>query len=56
MAFCGKCGTQIEDGTNLCPQCAAQVTQENTPGATANYAVSDAEQNKAMAILAYFDS
>lgn len=25
MAFCGKCGTQVEDGKGFCPSCGAQV-------------------------------
>lgn len=78
MAFCGKCGTQIEDGVQFCPGCGAatdapaqeqprqaQQPQQNdfaskisglnnTADTTAEYEAQDIEQNKAMAILAYF--
>ena len=32
MAYCGKCGTQIEEGVKFCPACGAalQVTQPET--------------------------
>jgi len=64
MAFCGKCGTQIEDGLKFCPACgaeiAAQPSQQYTPPvqeqAVAEAPVfdqADVEKNKFMAILAY---
>ena len=85
MAFCGKCGTQMNDGVKFCPGCgapneaAAPVTPppeaqpaaqdpapqqadfgakmaalNNTADTTAEFEKADIEQNKAMAILAYF--
>lgn len=68
MAFCGKCGTKFEDGTKFCPACGApafsdrqQVPQQTTPtytppvvpGAPGQADIKDAQDNKAMAVLAY---
>ena len=71
MAFCGKCGTKIEDGVKFCPGCGASTaipTQNNTqsnagaapvytapvvPGAPGQADIKDAQDNKAMAVLAY---
>lgn len=44
MAFCGKCGKQVQDGVTLCPSC------EN---AGQNIHTNDVEVNKPMAIIAY---
>ena len=80
MAFCTKCGAQIDDNAVTCPSCGAQ--QENTnantnanassnfnagftppPAPNGNvmgddftfqYDPNDVQQNKAMAVLAYF--
>ena len=52
MAFCGKCGAQLEDGVAFCPQCGAPTGAAPVQG-TPLAAQSDAEQNKAMGILAY---
>lgn len=30
MAFCGKCGTQLPEGSNACPSCGAPVNEGNT--------------------------
>lgn len=42
MAFCSGCGTQIADGSTLCPACAAKApagaTQSTTGGMTDNVA------------------
>lgn len=72
MAFCGKCGTKIEDGAQFCPACGAeaQIPGENaqpqgdygtkiaglnnTADSTAAFDSTDIQNNKAMAILAYF--
>ncbi|CAK7001264.1 MAG: hypothetical protein ENTB_00039 [Enterocloster aldenensis] len=68
MAFCGKCGTKFEDGTKFCPACGApafsdiqQVPQQTAPtytppvvpGAPGQADIKDAQDNKAMAVLAY---
>jgi len=72
MAFCGKCGTKIEDGVKFCPGCGASTaipTQNNmqnnigtapvytapvVPGAPGQADIKDAQDNKVMAVLAYF--
>lgn len=68
MAFCNKCGTQLPDGANNCPNCGAptgaadnagQQAQDfinnitNTDDFTAEYDPQDMEQNKIMAVFAY---
>lgn len=64
MAFCGKCGTKYEDGTKFCPACGAPasvIPQQNippytppvVPGAPEQSDIKDAQDNKAMAVLAY---
>ena len=69
MAFCGKCGTQVQDGVKFCPSCGAEVGgQGNTPpkpsqqqiqnlmnttDTTASFDKNDIEQNKIMALLSY---
>ena len=69
MAFCGKCGSKLEDGVKFCPACGAstetpppdtgrQTTPTYTPpvvpGAPGQADIRDAQDNKVMAILAYF--
>ena len=72
MAFCGKCGTKIEDGVKFCPGCGTStaVSTQNTtqsdagiapvytapvvPGTPGQADIKDAQDNKVMAILAYF--
>ncbi|WP_455581742.1 zinc-ribbon domain-containing protein [Dysosmobacter sp.] len=72
MAYCGKCGAKIENGTKFCPACGAsteipkeETTQtpdysaklqelNNTVDSTAQFEAGDIQQNKVMAILAYF--
>lgn len=69
MAFCGKCGSKLEDGVKFCPACGAstetpppdtgrQTTPTYTPpvvpGAPMQADIRDAQDNKVMAILAYF--
>lgn len=68
MAFCGKCGSKLEDGVKFCPACGAstetpppdtgrQTTPTYTPpvvpGAPGQADIRDAQDNKVMAILAY---
>jgi uncharacterized membrane protein len=63
MAFCGKCGTQVQDGVRFCPSCGAEIitagptqqpyTPPVVPGAPARTDIQDAQENKTMSILAY---
>lgn len=65
MAFCGKCGTKFEKGAKFCPACGAPASaapqQVTTPaytppvvlGAPGQADIKDAQDNKAMAVLAY---
>lgn len=69
MAFCGKCGTKYEDGAKFCPACGAAAsaapqsaaqrtgasayTPPVVPGAQGQADIRDAQDNKAMAVLAY---
>ena len=63
MSYCSKCGTKIEDGVKFCPSCGTPATatvaepQNDVQPAPAPSASSgdaqDAEQNKAMGVLAY---
>jgi len=69
MAFCSKCGQQVNDGVKFCPACGnpMESTQStaadnigsklsdlnNTVDSTADFDKADIEQNKVMAILAY---
>ena len=69
MAFCANCGTQLQDGVKFCPACghaveSAQTQQQadNTPhdytqpiftGEARQSGDDDAQNNKAMAIIAY---
>ena len=59
MAFCGKCGQKIEEGIKFCPACGAPVEVNATQSAQSQqpaggYNQADIEQNKVMAVLAYF--
>lgn len=45
MAFCEKCGTQIQDGVNVCPSCGA-TTQTQAQ-------INDVEAHKILAVVAY---
>jgi uncharacterized membrane protein len=52
MAFCSKCGTQVQDGVAFCPSCGGAIGA--TPAQQPQQApANDAEANKVMAILAY---
>lgn len=65
MAFCNKCGNQLPDGANNCPNCGAPVgdTQQNaqafvnnmmnTEDSTAQFDPQDITANKGMSVLAY---
>lgn len=64
MSYCSKCGTQIEDGAKFCPSCGTPVAAtaaepqndiQSAPAPTVSSGdAQDAEQNKAMGVLAYF--
>ena len=66
MAFCTKCGAQIDDGVKVCPACGAELEEKkaedltaelndlnNTADITATLDPQDIEQNKVMGVLAY---
>lgn len=65
MAFCNKCGNQLPDGANNCPNCDApagntqQNTQDfvnnmmNTNDTTSQFDPQDINNNKGMSVLAY---
>lgn len=65
MAFCNKCGNQLPDGANNCPNCGApaenaqQNTQNfvnnmmNTNDTTSQFDPQDINDNKGMSVLAY---
>lgn len=68
MAFCNKCGNQLPDGANNCPNCGAPAgnTQQNTQNAqdfvnnmmntndtTSQFDPQDINNNKGMSVLAY---
>lgn len=50
---CKKCGAQVEDGVQTCPACGAAMNEPEVVVTNNNVDVNDAEQNKAMGILAY---
>lgn len=62
MAFCGKCGQQVNDGIKFCPACGAPIAAagdtfsnlNSTTESTAQFDPKDIEQHKGMSILAYF--
>ena len=62
MAFCGKCGQQVNDGIKFCPACGAPIAAagdtfsnlNSTTESTAQFDPRDIEQHKGMSILAYF--
>jgi uncharacterized membrane protein len=49
MPFCGKCGTQVPEGTRFCGTCGNMITG----GAPGQNEAMDAQENKWMGILAY---
>lgn len=68
MAFCNKCGNQLPDGANNCPNCGAPAgnAQQNTQNAqnfvnnmmntndtTSQFDPQDINDNKGMSVLAY---
>ncbi|MDR1804401.1 MAG: zinc-ribbon domain-containing protein [Treponema sp.] len=57
MAFCGKCGKEMEDGAQFCPSCGASANGKPAKRAAQVEEVqadaNDAEQGKVMSILAY---
>ena len=60
MAFCGKCGTKIEDGVKFCPGCgtstavSTQNTAQSDAGTAPVYTAPVVPGTPVMAILAYF--
>jgi uncharacterized membrane protein len=63
MAFCSRCGTQVQDGAGFCPTCGEQIGAASAQpsgyappapfGAPAQTADQDAQNNKGIAIVAY---
>ena len=55
MAFCGKCGTQVNDGVKFCPSCGASMIKKPAAAEAGEIQAdpNDAEANKGMAIIAY---
>ena len=67
MAFCGKCGTQVEPGERFCPNCGAPIEAEqaannvidkakdvlNTEDTTGEYDPADIQANRGIAWLSY---
>ena len=64
MAFCGNCGTKLEDGVKFCPSCGATVAPEKSsgvatdlltdmPDSTAEYDPADISANKTLCVLCY---
>lgn len=68
MAFCNKCGNQLPDGANNCPNCGAPAenTQQNTQNpqdfvnnmmntndTTSQFDPQDINNNKGLSVLAY---
>ena len=72
MAFCSKCGAELEEGAKFCALCGAATEAKttadsvaetvkdkfeefnNTADTTNEYDPADIENNKVMAVLAYF--
>ena len=58
MAYCSKCGTQLLDGQNVCPNCGEPVGGSGAPNVdpvqgTVQAGDDDVKNNKVYAILAY---
>ena len=62
MAFCTRCGSNMPDGENFCPNCGAPVTPAGAPyqqayvnpsDHTAEFAAEDIARNKNLAALSY---
>lgn len=65
MAFCKKCGAELDENAKQCPACGTPVEEEkgsaektfadlnNTADTTGEYDPKDIEDNKVMGILAY---
>jgi len=54
MANCKKCGKSVNKGVKFCPSCGAAVTASRSNTAVKRAGSADVEQNKTMAIVAYF--
>jgi len=63
MAFCKKCGKELPEGANNCPNCGESVGFDasaainnltNTADTTSAFDPRDIADNKVMAVLAYF--
>ena len=65
MSYCRKCGTQLADNDNFCPNCGEPSENNtntfektfnnfnNTADDTASYEKTDIDNNKVMAVLSY---
>ncbi len=63
MAFCSKCGAQMEDDVKVCPACGYNTEEKkavdisstitDTADRTAEFDPTDIANNKVMAVLAY---
>jgi len=57
MAFCAKCGNQMNDGAKFCPSCGASASGKPVKIASQTEELEadpdDAERNKGMAVIAY---
>jgi uncharacterized membrane protein len=54
MAFCSSCGTQIPDGTTVCPACSARGTSAGVGGVAAAPASTGGLTDNVAGMLAYF--
>ena len=63
MAFCSKCGTQVDDSAKFCSSCGSPTAANNifdkvfnnTKGQSGDYDKSDIENNKVFALLSYIN-
>lgn len=62
MAFCGKCGQQVNEGVKFCPSCGAPMSAAREPvfnklndtvDDTGQFTPQEIEEGKVMSILAY---
>lgn len=53
MAYCNNCGAQLDEGAKFCPSCGTVQGSAQQNASQAAPVLDDAQQNKAMGILAY---